>query len=245
MKTQAIVLAAGKGTRMNHPELPKVLVEANGRPVIAYVLDELAAAGVDDPVLVVGYREEKVRETLGDRRYIRQAEQNGTGSAVLLAESELGAFDGGIYLIYGDCPLVSRATFQALHELMAANLDVAVIVTTGRVSSPDDRYGRIIRREDGSIARIVEFKDATPDERAIVEYNAGPYIVRSPWIWQALRRMKPSPVTGEYYLTDIVQFANEDGFRVIGHPVANQEEALGVNTPEELEHVASILLRKG
>ncbi|MGI6103251.1 MAG: NTP transferase domain-containing protein [Patescibacteria group bacterium] len=241
MQTDAIILAAGKGTRMNHPELPKVLVEANGRPVIAYTLDALAAAGVSDPVLVVGYKEERVREALGSHRYVRQVEQNGTGSAVRLVEPELGAFDGGIYLAYGDCPLVTRDTFVALQELLEANPDAALVVTTGQISSPEERYGRIVRRPDGAIERIVEFKDATDEERAITEYNAGPYIVRSPWLWAALRRMQPSPVTGEYYLTDIVQFANEDGFRVLAHPVANQEEALGVNTPDELARVARIL----
>ncbi|MBI4032876.1 NTP transferase domain-containing protein [Candidatus Berkelbacteria bacterium] len=239
MQTQAIVLAAGQGTRMNHPELPKVLIEAAGRPLLTYVLEVVTHKGIPDPVIVIGFRADKVRATLGPRRYALQEAQNGTGSAILSARSELGSFTGAIYLLNGDHPCI---TVQTLNDLEAAlTADVAIAVSTGQVHSIDDRYGRILRKANGDVDRIVEYKDATDAERAITEYNAGFYLVRSPWLWSALERVQPSPVTGEYYLTDIIEFANLDGLRVVPVPVRNQEEADGVNTPAELEHVSKIL----
>lgn len=241
MQTQAIILAAGQGTRMNHPELPKVLIEAGGRPILRHVLDRLAEIGIADPVIVIGFRAEKVRQALGPRRYVLQETQNGTGSAVKLAKSELGEFDGGVYLVYGDHPCISTETYGALADMMDADPKVAVIVTTGKVKSIDERYGRILRQPDGTVDRIVEFKDGTQQERAVTEYNAAPYLVRSPWLWSALGRITPSPVTGEYYLTDIVQLANQDGMTVLAYPLQDQGEAQGVNTKEDLAAAEAIL----
>ena len=241
MDTQAIILAAGQGTRMNHPELPKVLLEANGRPIVSYVLDRLDGIGITDPVIVIGFRADKVREVLGDQRYVVQETQNGTGSAVQLAEPELGTFDGGIYLIYGDCPCVSVETLRDLKAKLEADSNAAMIITTGQVNSPEERYGRIIRAADGTVEQIVEFNDATPEQRQITEYNAGPYLVRSPWLFKALKRLQPSPVSGEYYLTDIVEFARADGFTVLAYQVPDQAEAQGVNTPEDLIRAEQIL----
>lgn len=241
METQAIILAAGQGTRMNHPELPKVLIEAAGKPLLQHVVDRLSEVGVTDPTIVVKYREEKVRGLFPGHRFVTQGDDTGTGAATLAAKPELGSFEGGIYLIYGDCPAVSRATLEELKRLLESDPSVAVVVTTGQVKSSEERYGRIVRKADGAVERIVEFKDATDEERQIREYNAGPYIVRSPWLWQALDRMEPSLVTGEYYVTDIVEFANQDGMKVLAYPVADQGEAQGVNTPEDLAAVEAIL----
>lgn len=241
MITQAIILAAGQGTRMNHPELPKVLVPANGKPLIGHVLDCLKEINIPDPVIVIGFRAEQVREALGEQRYALQTTQDGTGSAVQLAKSELGDFDGGIYLVYGDHPCISTQTYAALRSMLEADPQVAVIITTGQVGSIDERYGRIVRRADGTVERIVEFKDATDEERAITEYNAAPYLVRSPWLWSALERITPSPVTGEYYLTDIVELANEDGMKVLAYQLQDQGEAQGVNTPQDLAAAEAIL----
>ncbi len=241
MNRQAIILAAGQGTRMNHSELPKVLIAANGRPLIAHVLDRLADVGIIDPVIVIGFRAEKVKAALGPQRYALQEIQSGTGSAVQSAETQLGRFEGGIYLVYGDHPCISRQTYAALAERLEADPSVAVIVTTGQVTSSDERYGRILRKPDGTVDRIVEFKDATEQERAVTEYNAAPYLVRSPWLWSALRRITPSPVTGEFYLTDIVALANQDGLKVLAYQLPDQDEAQGVNTPQDLVVAERIL----
>lgn len=241
MNTQAIILAAGQGTRMNHPELPKVLIEANGKPLLRHSLDHLQAIGITDPVIVIGFRAEKVKAELGEQRYVVQETQDGTGSAVKLAQSELGTFDGGIYLVYGDVPCITTHTYESLKTMLEADPTVALIITTGTVNSIDERYGRIVRKADGTVERIVEFKDATDEERAITEYNAAPYLVRSPWLWSALDRITPSPVTGEYYLTDIVELANQDGMKVLAYLLADQGEAQGVNTPEDLAAAEQIL----
>lgn len=241
MNTQAIILAAGQGTRMNHPELPKVLVPAAGKPLLGHVLSRLDEIGIPDPVIVIGFRADQVKQALGGQRYVLQETQNGTGSAVQLAQSELGDFEGGIYLVYGDHPCISAQTYQALADMLSVDPSVAVIVTTGQIKSVDERYGRIIRREDGTVDRIVEFKDATEQERAVTEYNAAPYLVRSPWLWSALDRITPSPVTGEYYLTDIVELANLDGMKVLAYQLTDEGEAQGVNTPEDLAAAEQIL----
>lgn len=241
MQTQAIVLAAGQGTRMNHPELPKVLVEAAGKPLLGHVLDRLTEVGIAKPVVVVKYKAEKVREAFPDGRLIMQGDASGTGAAALAAKPELVDFEGGIYLVYGDAPCLSTATLQKLEAVLESDPTIAVVITTGQVRSIDERYGRIVRNDTGDVDRIVEFKDATDEERAITEYNAGPYIVRSPWLWSALDRLAPSPVTGEYYVTDIVELAKQDGLKVAAYQVDDQAEAKGVNTPEELAAVEDIL----
>lgn len=232
-QTQAIILAAGQGTRMNHPELPKVLVPLSGRPLISYALDTLSEVGIDRPVIVIKYRSELVRTMLGDRRYVEQSERVGTGAAVQAAESELGRPDGLVYIANGDHPFFSPATYASLAEQLRDET-IVLALATGQVHSVEERYGRIVRSGDGSVARIVEYKDATDNERQLTEYNAGLYLVRSPWLWSALERIKPSDVTGEYYLTDIVALAIADGYRVAAVGVHHPSEAQGVNTPDEL-----------
>lgn len=232
-QTQAIILAAGQGTRMNHPELPKVLVPLRGRPLISYALDTLGEIGIDRPVIVIKYRSELVRTVLGDRRYVEQGERVGTGAAVQAAESELGRPDGLVYIANGDHPFFSPATYASLADQLRDEANVLALAT-GQVHSIEERYGRIVRSSDTSVERIVEYKDATYEERQLTEYNAGLYLVRSPWLWSALERIEPSGVTGEYYLTDIVALAIADGHKVAAVGVHHGSEAQGVNTPDEL-----------
>lgn len=240
MKLEAIVLAAGQGTRMNHPELPKVLVPLAGRPILAYVLEVLRVVGVERPVVVVKYRAELVRQTFTDGRFVDQGEQTGTGAAALAVKSELGQHDGLIYITNGDCPCFSTKTYEALSEAIKKQ-DVAVVLATSHVHSIEERYGRIVRAGGESVERIVEYKDATEEERQLTEYNAGLYLVRSPWLWSALERIQPSGVTGEYYLTDIVALARADGLKVLAVPVVDPADAHGINTPEELAEAERIL----
>lgn len=240
MSMQAIVLAAGQGTRMNHPELPKVLVPLNGRPIIAYVLNTLDRVGIREPVVVVKYRAELVRAAFPEGRFADQGDRTGTGAAALAAKQELGTHDGQIYLTNGDCPCFSAQTYELLARQLAVQ-DATIALATSHVHSIEERYGRIVRAADGSVERIVEYKDATDQERQLTEYNAGLYLVRSPWLWLALERIKPSEVTGEYYLTDIVALARADGLKVAAVPVVDPADAHGVNTPEELAAAEHIL----
>ena len=242
MTIQAIVLAAGQGTRMNHPDLPKVLVPVNGRPMITYVLDTLSDIGIPDPVIVIKHKAEKVRETLGARRFVEQDERVGTGAAVQATSGELRSHEGLIYIVNGDHPFFSVETYQALATAQE-NPQVAIALATSQVSSIEERYGRIVRSSDATVERIVEYKDATDAERQLTEYNAGLYLVRSPWLWSALDRIEPSGVTGEYYLTDIVALAIADGYQVAAVGVHRPSEAHGINTPEELA-IAEQLLKE-
>lgn len=225
---------------MNHPELPKVLVPLNGRPLIAYVLDTIHQAGIPNPVIVVKYKSDLVRQTLGEQRYVGQGEQSGTGAAALAAASELATHTGLIYITNGDHPFFSIKTYQALATALT-DTQVGMALATSQVTSIEERYGRIVRSDDGSVARIVEYKDASDAERQLTEYNAGLYLVRSPWLWSALHRITPSGVTGEYYLTDIVALAIADDFRVVAVGVDDPIEAHGVNTPDELAIAERIL----
>jgi bifunctional UDP-N-acetylglucosamine pyrophosphorylase/glucosamine-1-phosphate N-acetyltransferase len=244
MKAQAIILAAGLGTRMNHPELPKVLVPLSGKPVISYILDMLSTIDINDPVIVVKYKADLIRSTLGEHQYAEQGEKSGTGAAALAAKKILGKSTDPIYITNGDHPFYSPETYAALANALQDD-QVVMALTMGRVvpGGVSERFGRVVRSTDGSVERIVEYKDATDEERAIVECNAGLYLARSPWLWSALERIQPSPVTGEYYITDLVSIAIEDGCRVAGVPAFAEREAHGVKSPEQLQ-IAERLLKE-
>ncbi len=242
MDTSAIILAAGQGTRMNHPELPKVLVPLGGRPLVRYVLDTLGSLGMNDPVIVLKYKADMVRKTLGAQRYVEQDERVGTGAAAFAAEPELGTVDGLIYIANGDNPFFSVATYASLRDaLRDPSTVLALAMGRVEVGGSTERFGRILRSSDGSVERIVEYKDAADAERAVTECNAGLYLARSDWLWGALRRIEPSAVTGEYYITDLVGLAIADGQRVAGVPVHDDYEAHGVNTPQELNEAERLL----
>ncbi len=241
MTINAIILAAGQGTRMNHPELPKVLVSLGGRPMVRYALDTLGALGIADPVIVLRYKADMVRKTLGPRRYVEQGERVGTGAAALAARDELGNADGLVYIANGDNPFFSADTYRALRSEVEKGAVLALATGTVIPGGATERFGRVLRASDGSVERIVEYKDATDAERAVAECNAGLYLAKSSWLWDALDRIAPSPVTGEYYITDLVALAIQDRRRVAGVPVHQDYEAHGVNTPDELAEAERLL----
>jgi bifunctional UDP-N-acetylglucosamine pyrophosphorylase/glucosamine-1-phosphate N-acetyltransferase len=244
-KSQAIILAAGQGTRMNHPELPKVLVPLDGKPIIGYILEMLSSIDIADPVIVVKYKAGLIKSKLGEHQYVEQGEKNGTAAAALAAKKILGKSTNSIYITNGDHPFYSPETYAALANALQDD-QVVMALTMGRVvpGEATERYGRVVRSANGSVERIVEYKDATDEERAIVECNAGLYFARSPWLWSALERIQPSSVTGEYYITDLVSIAIEDGYRVAAVPAFDERETHGVNTPEELEIAERLLMER-
>jgi bifunctional UDP-N-acetylglucosamine pyrophosphorylase / glucosamine-1-phosphate N-acetyltransferase len=242
----AIVLAAGKGTRMQGEpvppgapkEFPKVLRPVLGRPMIYYALDALSGAGIDDITIVIGYGGEEVRRVLGPRfRYAVQSEQLGSGHAVASARELLRKHPGDAIITCGDSPLFTAESIQRLKEIHSES--GAVITLASALIDDPTGYGRIIRDESGSIKGITEEKAASQLEKSVREINGGAYAFRGNWLWQNLDRIKKNE-QGEYYLTDLVGMAIEDGLRVESVSCA-PEETYGVNTPEQLKEAESVL----
>ena len=204
-KIAAVVLAAGKGTRMKS-DTAKVLHTAAGRPIAYFPIRAALTLDASPVVVVVGYQAESVQQDLSrlfagaPMRFALQAEQLGTGHAVLCAEDALRGFEGSVLILAADVPLIRAGTLQ---KLVTARQGADVALLCFRARDPKG-YGRIVRRSDGSVARIVEEKDATAEERKIPEVNASIYLAEAKFLFAALRRVGRSNAQGEYYLTDIV-----------------------------------------
>jgi len=245
-KTQIIILAGGKGTRMQMNG-PKALVQAGGEPIILRLLKAVDKI-CERPTIIVGYQGEKVIEAAGNKyHYVWQKEQLGTGHAVACARAELENKDfERIIVLPGDHPLLSEAT---LLKLIAAHEQSGAILTltTGRVESFDGdfaafyNFGRIIRNGDGSILRIVELKDASENEKKITEVNLGYYCFQADWLWQNIDKLQDINNANEYYLTDLVGLAREQGKKIQSHLIVNLIEGFGINTPEQLAIVEKYL----
>ncbi|MCL2118995.1 MAG: NTP transferase domain-containing protein [Planctomycetaceae bacterium] len=237
VKKVAVVMAAGKGTRMKS-ELPKVLCEVCGRPMIEYVLDTLENAGIDRILVVIGYRGELVREMLAHRpklEYCEQREQKGTGHAVMMARPALANYDGPLLVLAGDCPMIQRESIEA----MFAEYDrepAACVMGTAYKDDPAG-LGRIIRDADGQFQKIVEEKDATDAERQITEVNMSYYLFRTPDLLGVLDLLKTDNAQGEYYITDAPAVLLSQGKKVVALPVLKPIEGLGINHAEELAAV--------
>jgi bifunctional UDP-N-acetylglucosamine pyrophosphorylase/glucosamine-1-phosphate N-acetyltransferase len=245
MSFYAIILAAGKGERMRgeaaSAEFPKVLRQLCGRPMIAYVIDAIRAAGVSDITIIVGFGADHVRRTTGGRlRYILQKEQLGSGHAVASGKGALGGRGGNALIMCGDSPLFTAATISSLMEHHTETRTTITLVSA--VVDDPPGYGRVTRGPSGRITGIVEEKCATPEERAIREINGGAYAFDSKWLWANIDRIEPGE-GGELYLTDLVRIATSEGREVDAVPAA-AEEVLGVNTPADLRRVEDILRRR-
>ncbi len=245
--TQACVLAAGKGTRMGG-DRPKVLFEAAGKPLIEWVLGALSDAGVNDIVVVVGFKKDEVAARLPtDVRWAEQSPQLGTGHAVKCARDSFPTHADNIIVTYGDMPLVAADTYRALVRLRE-EADADGIVLTVPVPA-DSKFGRIVRSADGAVARIVEYKDASPEERNIREGNAGVYCFRPEALWRCVELLRNDNAQSEYYLTDVVPLiianGGDRGGKMLAHVSEAEGEDLGVNTPEDLELADRALAKRG
>ena len=238
---KAVVLAAGKGTRLQTEgiTLPKVLRQANGRPLLSYVLDALSFLPRQDTILVVGYRKEDVLAAYPDYPAAVQAEQLGTGHAVQCAAPLLEGFEGHVLVCCGDMPLMKQETYTALCQAHLEQGNCCTILSG--VAEEQLPYGRVIRDGQGSFARIVEDRDCTPEERAVRELNAGVYLFRAPELFAALGSLRRDNAQGEYYLTDVPALLLAQGRRVGVCPVCTPREMLGVNTPDQLSQVERLL----
>ena len=233
-RATAVVMAAGKGTRMKS-ELPKVLVTACGRPLIAYVLDALDDAGVDDVIVVVGYRADDVRQALADRagvRFVDQTEQLGTGHAVQMAAPLLTDVVGPVLVLTGDSPMTRAESLRALLDLYEQEKPACVL---GSLIKDDPHgLGRIVRDGEGEFQAIVEEKDANVQQRAIREVNMSTYVFDAPALVRALKQLRNDNQQQEYYITDCPGILLREGADVRALPVLHPDEALSVNTVEDL-----------
>ncbi len=240
-KVTAVILAAGQGTRMRS-NLPKVLHRLAGKPLIQHALSYAALVTTEKPVVVIGHGAESVREAVGDAaRFVIQDRQLGTANAVQAAEPLLRGDDGLVVVFYGDMPLFLPETLRGLVEAQQNNLGPLSMLTMRLENSHG--FGRIIRGPDGMVREIVEEAQATPEQLAIQELNVGAYCFDSKWLWPALERIKLSP-KGEYYLTDSIAIAAQDGLPVEALPVSAPEEAIGINNRAHLAEAESILRRR-
>ncbi len=247
---RACVLAAGKGTRMGGSR-PKVLFEAGGKPLIHWVLSALSAASVGGIVAVVGFqKEEVIRELPTGVCWVEQSPQLGTGHAVMCArflfeKNEFAPELAGspIIVACGDMPLLSKESFEAIARLREQE-DAACAVLTVNIPQ-ESSFGRVIRGADGSVERIVESKDATEAELAVLEGNTGVFCFRDEALWSALEKVGNDNAQGEYYLPDVIKILLEQGERVVALKCKDDIEALGVNTPQDLERVEIALAQRG
>jgi bifunctional UDP-N-acetylglucosamine pyrophosphorylase/glucosamine-1-phosphate N-acetyltransferase len=228
----AIILAAGKGTRMQS-DLHKVLHPVAGRSMLLHLVDSVAALGPDRTVVVVGAGREQVEAAVAPLGIAtaHQAEQLGTGHAVAQAEAALEGFDGDVLILYGDVPLVSSTTMRRMLDRLHEADAPATVVLGFRPSDPG-AYGRIIA-QGGRIAKMVEFKDASPDERAETLCNSGLMAVRAADLFALLAQVGNDNAAGEYYLPDVVMLADAAG-RASAVIETNAEEVAGVNSRAEL-----------
>ena len=238
MNITVAILAAGKGTRMNVPDLPKVLVPLNNKPLLGYVLETIENLNSSKTVVILGHEKEKVENYLNQNNFsniktVVQEPQLGTGHAVNQTKSELVNSNSDILILCGDVPLLTLETlnqFIEYHDVNKSSLTVLSAITNIPYG-----YGRIIRDNNNNFARIVEQKDANELEKSVNEINSGTYIVKSELLFSALERVNNRNAQGEYYLTDIVEIIKNDGHKVMAYPTTNIDEIQGINSIDDLK----------
>ena len=238
--TAAIVLAAGVGSRMKSA-LPKVMHQIAGRPMIGHVLATLAAENVAPVVVVVGPDMDVLTKTVAPHKTVTQKDRFGTGHAVLQAKDALAGFGGDVFVLYGDVPFISADTLRRMRAARDAAVMPAVVVL-GFTPKDPGAYGRLIV-EKGGLERIVEAKDATPEELKVGLCNSGLMLVDARHLWDLLAAVQNTNAQGEYYLTDVVGLARKKGL-TCAVVEGNEDELMGVNSRAELAQAESIFQHK-
>ncbi|MCK4897789.1 MAG: bifunctional UDP-N-acetylglucosamine diphosphorylase/glucosamine-1-phosphate N-acetyltransferase GlmU [Anaerolineales bacterium] len=241
MKTTAVILAAGHGVRM-HSKFPKVLHSLLGKPMVEYSLDAAQQASGSQPVLVVGHQADAIRQVVGEAaQYVIQEPQLGTGHAVQQAESLLQGRAEYVLVMTADMPLLTPETLQKLIQAQREHTGPVSMLT---IKTDDSRgFGRVVRSPEGDVQAVVEEAHATPEQLAIREMNAGVYCFTADWLWGALPRIPLSP-KGEYYLTDLVGIAVQDGMLVQALTTEDITEAIGINTRVHLAQAGAVLKQR-
>lgn len=227
MSNYAIILAAGKGTRMKS-DLPKVLHKVAGITMLEHVFRAVSVLSPEKNVTVIGHKAELVREVLADKSsFALQTEQLGTGHAVMMAEAELADLEGQTLVIAGDTPLITGDSLKNLIDFHVNHKNVATILTA--TAEEPFGYGRIIRNQHGEVTKIVEQKDATEFEQQVKEINTGTYVFDNKRLFEALKNINTNNAQGEYYLTDVISIFRENGEKVGAYVLRDFDESLGVN----------------
>lgn len=245
LKDQFIILAAGRGTRLQRDDLPKVLVPFLGRPLIWHLLSQISKIAKNQkPIIVVGFLADKVKITLGSRyEYVLQEPQLGTAHALKAAKAKTKAEN--ILVLYGDMPFITEESLRKLirlHHDRQANLTMF----TARAPNFENEFsalqffGRIIRNFKKEIIKITEYKDAPESEKQIKEVNPGIYMFNSVWLWENIKKIKNKNAQKEYYLTDIVEIAIAQKIPIYSLEIPPRE-VMGINSEEDLKRAGKML----
>ena len=228
---QCVILAAGQGTRMKS-EKPKVLHQIAGKPMVQYAIEAATSIGSRRPIVVIGHGAEQVQNTIGDRvDFVFQVPQRGTGHALMQAQAKLDPGCEIVLVLYGDTPFLSVATIQ---RLLAAQREATAVLSLVTFTPSDPAlYGRIVRDDIGRLLDIVEYKEATPEQRAIREVNSGIFCYQTAWLLEHLDKLQPRAGHGEYYLTDLVNIAATEN-AITATCSCDEAEVLGINDRAQL-----------
>jgi UDP-N-acetylglucosamine diphosphorylase/glucosamine-1-phosphate N-acetyltransferase len=238
-----IILAAGKGTRMKS-KYPKVTFKLAGKSFIERVVETALKTGSDEIAVVVGYKKDIVIDSVMENekvRFVEQIEQNGTGHAVMMAEDVLKNFKGNILILSGDVPLLSSETLEKMIIDHIQTNSACTVLTA--VLDDAAHYGRIIRDNEGFVKKIVEFKDASEEERKIKEINTGIYCFKSESLFSSLKKITNDNKQNEYYLTDTLEILQNNNEKISAVILENSIEAAGVNSPKQLAELEMVFYK--
>lgn len=239
MTNYAIILAAGKGTRMKS-DLPKVLHQMSGLTMLEHVFRSVSHIAPQKKVTVIGHQADMVRQVLTDQsEFVLQTEQLGTGHAVMMAEEELAGLEGNTLVIAGDTPLITGDSLKNLIDCHISQKNVATILTA-KAEDPFG-YGRIIRNSDDDVIKIVEQKDANECEQKVTEINTGTYVFDNKRLFEALKNINTNNAQGEYYLTDVIAIFREHQQKIGAYVLSDFNESLGVNDRVALAKAESVM----
>lgn len=225
----AVIMAAGKGTRMQS-SLPKVMHEVCGKTMIERLVETLNEAHADRVVSVVGYGHELVEKAMeGKCEFALQEPQLGTGHAVMMAK-QLDGLEGDTLVVNGDCPCIKKETFEMLYDALN---DAEMVVLTVKLEDAKS-YGRIVKDENGNIEKIVEFRDCNEEQKLINEINTGIYAFKNTVLFENLRELKNNNNQKEYYITDLVEILKNKNYRVKALVAKDPKEVQGINDQNEL-----------
>jgi len=235
-----IILAAGKGTRMQSDQA-KVLHLLHGEPLLAYSLRLAENIDSERIVVIIGHQADIVRRTFpaGGCIFIEQRPQLGTGHAVLQARDQFAGYEGMILILCGDVPCLNASTVRSLIDSHCQKQAAVTVMTT--VLDDPGNYGRVITARGGAVLKIVEARDATEKERNVREINTGIYCADSRFLFEAVAQIRNENSQQEYYLTDIIEIANKQGMRVRSFLAGDSFEVMGINTPEDLKKASNYL----